>query len=146
MPTTWIVVADASRARVIERRGDSSTEIADLLNPEGRAHARDIGSDANGRFPKGGSNTGPGHAAGPDTDPVEHAVSMFAKRVARSLDEARVQGRYQSLCLVAPPKMLGLLRAELPTEVARRVVQEVGKDLSALDVRELVSRIDALSS
>lgn len=141
MQITWIVVADASRARMIERRGGTTTEIAAFLNPEGRAHARDIGSDANGRLPKGGSNSGAGHAAGPDTDPVEHAVGMFAKRVARSLDEARVQGRYQSLCLVAPPKMLGLLRAELSTEVSRRVTQEVAKDLTALDVPAILARL-----
>jgi hypothetical protein len=73
--TTWIVVADASRARVVERRGKAATELEDFLSPEGR----DLGVEASGRFfAKGGPAAGPGHAARPETNPLEHSIDLRA--------------------------------------------------------------------
>jgi protein required for attachment to host cells len=139
--TTWIVVADASRARVIERRGEAATELEDFLKPEGRADARNLAAEASGLFSRGGRAAAPGHGAGPDNDPSEHAVDLFAKRFARTLDDARVADRYDARCLVAPPKMLGRPRAELAKEPAGRVVQEIARDLSALDLRALLAHL-----
>ncbi len=45
--------------------------------------------------------------------------------------------RFQELVVVAPPRMLGELRARLRTEVADTVIAEVAKDLSALPAPEL---------
>jgi protein required for attachment to host cells len=140
--TTWIVVADSSRARVIERRGEAATELEDLLNPEGRAQARDLATDECGRlYSRDGPASAPNHATGPDTDPAEHAVDLFAKRLARALDDARVANRYDALCVVAPPKMLGRLRAAFSKETARRVAREIDKDFSALDLRALLAHL-----
>jgi len=38
---------------------------------------------------------------------------------------------------VAPPKFLGLLRHNLGKETAKRVAEEIDKDLSWFDVRKL---------
>lgn len=135
MPTTtWIVAADASRARVLQvaDREHRLLEIENLLNPEGRLADREINTDARGRFPGG-------HTGEDDVGAVEHEVELFAKRVADYLDKARTKQLYGRLHVVAPPKFLGQLRKELGKEVEKLVVEEVPKDLSWFNARELES-------
>jgi protein required for attachment to host cells len=138
--TTWVVVADASRARILEiprRRRRELRELQDFVNPAARAHSRDLLADAHGRYyPKGGRGQ-PAHAAEPGTDPVGHEVELFAKRVADVLEKARIELRYGELCLIAPPQFLGLLRENLSKETLKLVRKEIPKDLSRLDAAEI---------
>jgi protein required for attachment to host cells len=131
MAITWIVAADASRAKVLQVTDrEQLVEVEDLVNPEGRMQNREIDSDARGRFP--GGNTWQ-----PEVEAVEHQVGLFAKRVGERLESARQEGRYDQLVLVAPPKFLGALRKELHKEVEKLVAEELPKDLSWLNAREL---------
>jgi protein required for attachment to host cells len=133
MPTTtWIVAADSSRARILQvaDRERRLVEIEDLLNPEGRLQDREINTDARGRFAGG-------HTGEDDVGAVEHEVELFAKRLGDYLDKARTRQLYDRLHLVAPPKFLGLLRKELGKEVEKLVVDEIPKDLSWFNAREL---------
>lgn len=131
MPTTWIVAADASRARILQVADrDRLVEVENLLNPEGRLQNREIDTDGPGRFPRG--NTWE-----PDVSAVEHRNELFAKRVADYLDKARNDRRYERLVVVAAPKMLGQLRQELGKEVEKLVLDEVPKDLSWFNAREI---------
>lgn len=131
MATTWIVAADASRARVLQVTDrEQLLEVEDFVNPEGRLHNREIDSDARGRFP--GGNTWQ-----PEVEAVEHQNELFAKRVADYLDKARTEHRYDRLVIAAPPKTLGQLRKSLPREVEKLVADELPKDLSGLSAREI---------
>ena len=131
MATTWIVAADASRARILQVADrDRLVEVESLVNPEGRLQDREINTDGPGRFP--GGNTWE-----PDVGAVEHRNELFAKRVAGYLESARNDQRYERLVLVAAPKMLGQLRQELDKEVRKLVLDEVPKDLSWFNAREL---------
>ena len=144
--TTWIVAADESRAKVLQVTGRQGQleEIEHLVNPEGRAHERDLHQDAEPRFSGHGGVGAPGRAStsGPASDREtkganEHAAETFAREVGRYLDDARVQHRYDQLVLVAPPKFLGALRKELHKEVEKLVADELPKDLSWFNEREL---------
>jgi protein required for attachment to host cells len=146
MANTWIVAADASRARILQVAGreEQLTEIEDMLNPDGRLDDREIISDAHPRFSGHGGMGRPGarSTSGPgsdreETSAQEHATELFAKRVGDYLDKARNQRRYDRLYLVAPPKFLGLLRKELGKEVAKLVADELPKDLSWFNARDL---------
>ena len=136
MATTWIVAADESRARVLQvtDRDRHFTEIEDLVNPEGRLQNRELQTDAEPRFN--------GISSGPPSDPerqgaVEHSVQVFARELGRYLDKARIAQRFDRVVLVAPPKFLGALRKELHKEVEKRVAEELPKDLSWLNAREI---------
>ena len=59
--------------------------------------------------------------------------------VGRYLEKARVEHRFDELVLVAPPRFLGALRKELDKEVAKLVKDELPKDLSWFNARELES-------
>lgn len=135
MATTWIVAADASRARILQvlDRERRLSEIEDLYNPAGRLQGREITSDAEPRF-RGTAGPANDREAG---SAVQHEVELFAKQIADYLDKARTAHRFDRLHLVAPPKFLGQLRKALGKEVQKRVEQELPKDLSWIDAREL---------
>jgi protein required for attachment to host cells len=150
MATTWIVAADSSRARILQvaDREQHLVEIADLLNPEGRAANRDLVTDEPGRrrpphaatkaLAGGSPGLGPQQGNDPqETTPTRHMTELFVKKVAEYLDKARTLNQFDELYLIAPPKFLGLLRAELSKELEKRVRDTLSKDLSWLNVREL---------
>lgn len=131
MATTWIIAADASRAKVLQVTDrEQLVEVEDLVNPDGRSQNRELDADARGRFP--GGNTGQ-----PGVEAVEHRNELFAKRVADYLEKARTEHRFDRLVLAAAPKYLGQLRKELHKEVEKLVAEELPKDLSWLNAREL---------
>jgi protein required for attachment to host cells len=68
---------------------------------------------------------------------VDHNVELFAKELARYLEQARTEHRYDALCLVAAPEFLGRLRQSLSKEVERLVVEQLDKDISWFDGGEI---------
>lgn len=144
MDRTWVVVADSSRARILEipPRSREIREIEDFVNPHGRAQSRELVSDADGRNNLRASGAGnPMHGVFPSGDPVQHQTELFAKRLCEVLDLARSQHRYEQLYLVAAPKFLGLLRSNLSKEASKLVAQEIDKDLSADDPASIYQRV-----
>jgi protein required for attachment to host cells len=145
MATTWIVAADASRARILQVAGrERLDEIESLLNPEGRMDDRELATDGNPRLHGPGGNQRSGrrsaaNSAREEPSAVEHAVERFSKRIGDYLEKARTDHRYDELVLVAPPKFLGLLRKELGKEVEKLVADELPKDLSWFNAREIES-------
>ena len=136
MATTWIIAADASRARILQVAGrERLVEVQDFVNPEGRLHNREINTDAKGRF--AGPDRPGGHSSDDEERTVDHYSELFAKRVADYLDKARTEHRYDQLVLVAAPKVLGMMRKELGKEVEKCVVEELDKDLSWFNQRDL---------
>ncbi len=134
MPAKWVVVADACRARIFETRalGRGLQEIEDMTNPLGRAHSCELLADAGGRtYASAGARQG--HTTQPRTDPVEHEVEMFAKRLADRLEKARCDGRFEQLYVIAAPRFLGLLREKRGKEIERLVQREIAKDIAQLD-------------
>jgi protein required for attachment to host cells len=121
MATTWIVAADSVRARILQVADRARLlEVEDLLNPDGRRHEGDLVSDSQ-----------------ESTAAVEHEVALFSKRIGKYLDKARAERRYDRLYLVAPPKFLGLLRKDLGREVEKLVSDDLDKDLSWFNAREI---------
>jgi protein required for attachment to host cells len=136
MPTTWIVAADASRARILQVADrERLVEVEDLVNPEGRLHNREINTDAKGRF--AGPDRPGGHSSDDEERTVDYYNGIFAKRIADYLESARTQHRYDRLVLVAAPKVLGMMRKELGKEVEKLVMDELDKDLSWFNAREI---------
>ncbi len=139
MQTTWILAADDSRARIFEVHGarDHLREIEDFANPGGHTTDRNLETDNLGRFAGPGGGAQPANTGQPDVTPVEHETELFSKQVSDYLDKARVEHRYDKLCLIAYPKFLGLMRRNLSKEVRKMVEDEVPKDISGLEAREI---------
>lgn len=146
MPTTWIVAADSSRARVFEIAEPERRlrPVEEFNHPEGRANNRELTSDAQGRYMSHGG--GPrAHSATRQVSAVDHENELFSKTLSRYLDKARSQHRYHKLYLIAPPEFLGLMRENLSKEVRKLTAEEINKDLSWFEARDIERYIKPLS-
>ncbi len=135
----WIVLADASRARVVETdptltEGPRTVEIR--LHPESRLKDSELLSDT------GAGVRRPGPRTGPTISSVhEKEAERFADELAEALETARAEGRFDRLIIVAPPPFLGLLRKELTPETAERVDAELDRDLTRVPPHELLEEV-----
>jgi protein required for attachment to host cells len=149
MPTTWILIADGARARLLEQdrksRHFNPTSEQEFFGS--RAQSREIASDDRGRtFDSAGrGQTGVArgrHAMEPPTDPQRYAEYAFARDLADHLEKAANQHRFEHLVLVAAPKALGDLRGLLHKTVQSKIVAEVDKDLTNIPTRDLARHLD----
>ncbi len=128
--TTWVVVADATRARVLENIGPGSglVEVPEAVFEGPNRPDRKIVSDRPGRsFDSHGHGR---HAMEPDTDPARYEKQQFAREIAAWLDKAARRGDFDRIAIVAAPRTLGDLRATLSHVVQERMVCDLAKDLT----------------
>ena len=124
---TWVVLANARDAQVLENRGpgkglQSLPEMAKTA-----VAARQYSSEPG----LGHSIAGPGTSAVDQGDPQEQADIQFAKDVIAGLHRAHGKGRFDRLVLIAGPHMLGLLRKALTPGLQSAITGEIAKDLTA---------------
>lgn len=136
MESTWILVADAARARQfrVERPRGPLIEEAGLVHPEERLPERELGADDPGRV------RGPGgrrHALGGEDGRHETEAVRFAAEVADFLREAREADRFRRLYLAASPHFLGALRRALDADTAARIVETRDKDFVGMRADEI---------
>ena len=129
----WVVVADASRARIFEAAElpEPLREIEDLVQPEGRMPERSLQSDRPGRSFEsvgGARHAMSQHGGGP------RAISRmkFAHRIVDRIDRGLAEGRFRRLALVAPPAMLGALRSSLSPQCKAHCERELASDIARL--------------
>lgn len=138
---TWILIADGGRARVLAAPGAGAplTRIPGLEREADLPAGRDIVTD---RLPRAHDSVGAGrHAIEPRTDPHEQLKASFVASLAAMLDEKAARGEVERLIVVAPPKVLGQLRAELSKRVKSMVAGEVAKDLTKAPDHEVASHL-----
>jgi len=142
MPTTWILIADASRARVfaVTKKSEPWALVKEVAHPQSRSKGMDIMADKPGRVSQ---SKGVRHRPGmqPTTDPKEAEAERFALQLAGLLDEGHGHNAYARLVLVAPPHFLGLLRDAVSGQVKKQISATVGRDLSMLKDHELPERL-----
>jgi protein required for attachment to host cells len=132
------VTADAARARIFEAHNHERAlhEVEEFVNPKAQQQDRDINTSPHGRYfnHAGGPQ---GNTAEPRVDAVTHEMELFAKDVSAYLEKARNAHRYDKLRVIAAPKLLGLMRQNLSKEAMKLVEDEVPKDISWFDKREI---------
>jgi protein required for attachment to host cells len=133
MNSTWLIVADNSRARIfaMESRTSPITEIKTIVHTEARLHEQNMTSDLPGRA--SGNSGGAGHAYQDETSPKEQENLNFAKEIANELDAARKENKFKQFILVAAPGFLGNLRNQMTPQTQKLSCFELAKNLSHLD-------------
>ena len=136
---TWVLVADGARARVLENSGRGTGLVRafpdEFIDETAMGKISDIMTDKRGRTH---DSAGPGrHGMEPPTDAKRHAKFVFARELARLLDDAAKRHRFDQLILVAAPKSLGDLRAHLSGNVRNRIKAEIDKDLTHVPEHDL---------
>lgn len=128
----WVLVADAARARLFESNaaGTALNEMLGWIHPETREG--DTREDTGGgRLFRSGRQAS--HYQGDNImAPIERETRNFARALARELNTAYRDHRYEELVLVAPPRMLGELRQQLDDAVEAHLAGTLDKDLTRL--------------
>ena len=145
MPTTWILIADGAKARVLAQ-DKAFEQLKPAFEQEEftgtTAQSKEIASDRPGRsFDSGGQGR---HAMEPPTDPQRYAKYEFARELAERLEDAVHARRFEALVLIAAPKTLGDLRELLPEAVKAKVVAEIDKDLTKVPLRDLPKHLGSV--
>jgi protein required for attachment to host cells len=142
MMTTWIVVCDASRARVFsaDERGQPWTLVETFEHPAGRLSSKEIApSSPPGRViqnPSGRHTALESHHT-----PKESEGLRFAELLADHLDQSRTKHQFDDVVLVAPPHFLGVLNAALGRQLTKQVSATIGKDLTMFSDSEVRERL-----
>ena len=139
----WVLVADESRARILNwpGRGHDLEAVEELTDAAARADRADLRRDAYGRRGGGDLRMGGNTTSSASDDELHLEAAGFARRVAQWLADAQLKGRFEVLRIVAAPRFLGLLRKALPPAVAQRVTDDAPQDLVQLNQRELTVRL-----
>lgn len=135
--TTWVVVADASRARIFEssRQGRNLVECDTLVHPGSRMKTGELMSDSEGtRTDRVGQGQ---RKADPRTSPHDVEADKFALRLAEYLDEHRNRHDFDDVVLAAPAPFLGLLRDRCGKQVAQMISHTLVKDYTRLPSQEV---------
>jgi protein required for attachment to host cells len=136
MSATWIVVADACRARffAVDEPVAPLVEMETLSNPEARLHEGDLVSDRGGRDR---NRAGSSHGLDTKAKAKDETANRFAAEVCAHLERGRQKGAFERLYIVGAPAFLGVMRRHQSAELRRQVTDEIAKDLT----REAPDRI-----
>mgnify|MGYP003655446840 FL=1 len=141
--TTYIVVADAARARIFTRDSLNLAEKESLVHAAGRLHEGDLITDRRGADVHE-STSSTSRSSGEENVDSQHENELFAKEVAQHLYSARVKNSLEKLIMVAPPKFLGLLRDKLDGPTQKLVIHSLSKDLSKASLAEIQTAVSDL--
>jgi protein required for attachment to host cells len=138
--TTWVAVLDGQKALLLENTGTDLKPDLTVLSKEvlDNPPTREQGTDRPGRYPDSGEGQ---RSAVQTTDWHEMAEADFAKEFAERLNKAAYHKRFDRLVLVAPPKVLGDLRAAVTDTLSQRIVAEVRHDLTNHPVPEIAEHV-----
>jgi protein required for attachment to host cells len=162
MQTTWIMVANAGRARIFSESDPSQPlqEVEDMVSPA--AHLRELDLVTDKMSPTSATNSGhnvggtqgvgfahnanvgtPNSQYQPAQTPTEHEAEKFAKDISAYLKQAHNEGRFKQLVISASPQFLGTLRNNLDSTVQPLVKLEINKDYTQVPVQQLRDQINA---
>lgn len=148
MDSTWIVSANAGRARIFaqHRGADALEEINDMVSPTARERMDATETDELGQRAAGKSRhstAAPTQGSGyqQHQTPPQHQEELFARDLAHFLVKAHDEGRFKDLCLVASPEFLGVLRREVKDKLGGTIKVEIDKDYTRESADELYRHV-----
>lgn len=133
---TLVLVGDGRKALFLRQvgRGSKTSLVVDHVVEEENPATREQGTDQPGRTSGG---TGNRTSAIKETDWHRLAEERFAAEIAETLYRRAHAGRFDSLIVIAPPKILGDLRNAFHPEVIERIDREIPKQLTGHPIEEI---------
>ena len=136
-----VLVADGRKVLFLRNHGD-----AELIDLRTEAHdERQDRKDSEIKTDGPGSqhqSFGYGRSTYEETDFHQLDEDNWAKDAAQELKKRALRNDFEALAIIAPPKVLGVLRKELHKEVERRVVLTLNKEMTDRpipDIEELLA-------
>lgn len=140
MKSHWILVANAARARLLQRPGVGRLSVLQSFqHPENRERSTRLGRDAAGREMT--DRAFGGAAYQPRLDAQHKQQREFARDLAAHLERGARDGECETLSIFAPSPFLGQLKHELGDAARRVLVGTYDVDLSSVGIAEMDDRI-----
>lgn len=136
--TTWVLIADGGRARILQSTGAGRLEpVAGMHFTHELPPTHDLVSDRQTRSFESVGHTR--HPVSTGLDPHRKEKEKFAIELAAILEQ-QVKA-FNKLIVVAPAKAMGELRDALSEAVRQKVEKEVVKDLTKTPDSEVASHL-----
>lgn len=132
----WVLVCDGAKALILRNEGDTKrlnlipVDVASEHHPP----TRDLGTDRQGRVYQ---SQGGARSTTQETDWHDQAEEAFLSQIAEKLDGLIRDSDVTDLVLVAPPRVLGILRKCFSPFARGTVTAEVAKDLVKFPIPEI---------
>jgi protein required for attachment to host cells len=139
---TWVLIADASRARVLESegKGEGLRRVAGMEFENELPPTHELVDD---RQPRSYESVGSArHAVSGRTDPRRKEKRRFVEFVSGQVEDALDLHAFDRLVLVAPPQVLGDFRDVVSTSISNLIVAEFAKDLTKTPDNEIAGHLD----
>lgn len=137
-----VVVGDGEKALFLRNKGDPQQmklEVENVLGHDNPA-THEQGTDKPGRA---FASAGTASSAMEQTDWHRLGEERFAVEIAATLYRLAHANKFEALVVVAPPKVLGILRKAFHKEVVDRITGEVPKDLTSHPVADIERLLSA---
>ena len=139
-PKLWYVIADGGRARFVTRDEEGAFRtLSSFVSTELHKSAHELGRDRPARVKQSASPAR--SAVEPRRDLHEAAKEDFIRTVADTLASELKDEKFDELVLVAPPGVIGELKASLSKPTVKVVVKELHKDLTKVPDHELIAHL-----
>ncbi|PKM45362.1 MAG: host attachment protein [Gammaproteobacteria bacterium HGW-Gammaproteobacteria-1] len=144
MENMWVLVANGSEARVfnLTKRSDGLKLVSEHLHPASRMKGEKLASDRPGTYMEDSSSMSTGSAYEEPMSPKEYEIDRFAHELAGTLNSGRTANSYGKLTIVAPPAFRGLLNKHMNDQVKKLITQQVDKDYTKVNERELLGQLE----
>lgn len=132
----WVVVCDARKAMFLRNEGGAASpklKVEQVTEAPVNPPNAEQGADRPGRIQNA---VAPTSATGA-TDWHGLAEAQFARDTIKALETLHRTGRPGGFVLVAPPRMLAVLRQSLDGHLRPAIIAEVDKDLTKHPVHEI---------
>lgn len=143
MKKTWVLLANAQRARCFERQSSDHAlvELADFVHPTPTMGG--TSGAMTGALDKGHGRTGhAGTQLEPHTEAHAKERRSFARQLADYLDTNAATHQYQALVLMASSPMLGELKPLFSVAVEKALERCIAIDLTSYQGADLKERVD----
>lgn len=141
--TTWVLVADASRARLLcsEKAKLPLIELEGFVHPQSRLKNSELLSSSPGSSKDAG---GEGRHGVESPSAKQHEFEVFARQLCERINRADKDNEFNRLCLVCSPQFLGQIRQFLDEQVRQKVTVEVDKNLVGHTVKDIRAHLPEL--
>ncbi len=137
----FIFIGDGRKALFLRNAGDEKFPNfrVERVFVDDNPPTHEQGSDRPGRaFKRAGTNLRSGVE---DTDWHELEEHRFAQRVAAAMERLVRERKVKALVVVAPPRALADLRFAFHSDVKKRIMAEIDKDLTKHPVLEIEKQL-----
>lgn len=131
MPKTLYLIADGGRVRYVERTGPGHfNTFRKFVSAHIHEKASELLRDRPARVQESATTTR--HGIERKINPRDKIEQKFIQEVAADLRDDKTIGGFDNVVIVAPPKLLSVLRESLPQAFVSKLVDSIDKDLTKI--------------